>query len=497
MNFYNDIDQNSAAWLRELINLKIIPEGVVDTRSIHEIQPEELEPYDQCHFFAGIGGWAAAFTLSGFEHTIRIDSGSAPCQPFSSAGLKKGFDDKRHLWPELFRITKVRRPVVLVGEQVSGKDALEWLDRVFADLEGEGYTCGAVDICAAGTGAKGHPVCQESAEFYRALAERTDLSDELRGACAASAAAVAELTVGGPHIRSRLYWMAYLDGGRLIERDAGQRAVSELGKGSPACGLADPNIQRHHRIDPLLRRDQPRRLSEDDSQTPWSSPACGLADSHNDGSPEHEHQPGRCARRQQTQADPSERCCASAVEWKQVSFAADCLGGDDDEPGDECSICGLEYSNECACPGPTQDDYEYEERDGVLYARPVVQSDEQRLEGLSGHGDDGDQPGRVGAHPVGPVAPTGGPSNAWDDFDVIPCLDGKARRAERGTFPMVARLPEGVVSGSLDSLSWQEVCNTHEARKMRLFGYGNALCLPTACAFMDVLAEIFAENLRK
>lgn len=58
--------------------------------------------------------------------------------------------------------------------------------------------------------------------------------------------------------------------------------------------------------------------------------------------------------------------------WKQVSFAGDCFGGDENEPGDICSICGLDYCEECECPGPTQEDeYEYQEFDGTLYARPL------------------------------------------------------------------------------------------------------------------------------
>jgi DNA (cytosine-5)-methyltransferase 1 len=57
--------------------------------------------------------------------------------------------------------------------------------------------------------------------------------------------------------------------------------------------------------------------------------------------------------------------------WKRVSFAADCGGYDEEsgELGDTCSICGLDYGNECECPGPTQDGMEYQEFNGVLYAR--------------------------------------------------------------------------------------------------------------------------------
>ena len=61
--------------------------------------------------------------------------------------------------------------------------------------------------------------------------------------------------------------------------------------------------------------------------------------------------------------------CESSV-WRRVSFATDC-GFDEEtgELGDTCSICGLEYCGDCQCPGPTQDEYDYEEFDGVLYAR--------------------------------------------------------------------------------------------------------------------------------
>jgi hypothetical protein len=51
--------------------------------------------------------------------------------------------------------------------------------------------------------------------------------------------------------------------------------------------------------------------------------------------------------------------------WRRVIFATDC-----DEDGN-CPVCGIDYA-ECKCPGPTMEDYEYRERNGVLYARPMV-----------------------------------------------------------------------------------------------------------------------------
>ena len=58
--FYNEIDSYAAQWLRNLISAGELPEGIVDERSIEDIQPEEIAGYTQFHFFAGIGGWHTA-----------------------------------------------------------------------------------------------------------------------------------------------------------------------------------------------------------------------------------------------------------------------------------------------------------------------------------------------------------------------------------------------------------------------------------------------------
>lgn len=45
MNFYNDIDENVCAWLRELIADNLIPPGHVSSQSITDINPDELAQY--------------------------------------------------------------------------------------------------------------------------------------------------------------------------------------------------------------------------------------------------------------------------------------------------------------------------------------------------------------------------------------------------------------------------------------------------------------------
>lgn len=151
--FYNEINSYAAQWLRNLIDAGHIAPGVVDERDIRDIRPEELHPYDQCHFFAGIGVWSHALRGAGWADDQPVWTGSCPCQPFSAAGAGGGFADERHLWPHFHWLIAQCRPPVVLGEQVASKDGLGWLDLVQADMEGSGYAFGANDLCAAGIGA--------------------------------------------------------------------------------------------------------------------------------------------------------------------------------------------------------------------------------------------------------------------------------------------------------------------------------------------------------
>ena len=87
-----------------------------------------------------------------YEGRIDLVCGGFPCQPFSVAGRKKGKEDDRELWPEMFRIIQQTQPSWVVGENVANFTNLAFT-RSKANLESEGYTVQPFVIPACAVGA--------------------------------------------------------------------------------------------------------------------------------------------------------------------------------------------------------------------------------------------------------------------------------------------------------------------------------------------------------
>jgi DNA (cytosine-5)-methyltransferase 1 len=69
---------------------------------------------------------------------VDILTGGYPCQPFSNAGMRKGKNDERHLWPYVRNAISTLRPKLAVLENVRGHVSMGLTD-VVADLASVGY----------------------------------------------------------------------------------------------------------------------------------------------------------------------------------------------------------------------------------------------------------------------------------------------------------------------------------------------------------------------
>jgi DNA (cytosine-5)-methyltransferase 1 len=91
--------------------------------------------------------------VTGLER-IDIISGGFPCQPVSKAGQRRGKEDDRWLWPEMFRIIREIKPTWVVGENVDGLVNMGIKD-ILLELESIGYRSQSFLIPACAVGAIG------------------------------------------------------------------------------------------------------------------------------------------------------------------------------------------------------------------------------------------------------------------------------------------------------------------------------------------------------
>jgi len=180
--------------------------------------------------------WSDLRTFGGrpWRGAVDLVTAGYPCQPFSLAGVRRGESDPRHVWPDVARIVDEARPALCFCENVSAHLSLGF-DTVVQDMESMGY------IVAAGV--------------------------------------FTAWSVGAPHQRERLFWLAtnasYRDEPRLSWR--GSKASEHYR--SCATNAADaPSEQRG-----VPRQSRERRCVE-----------VGAADADRDGlrwSPKRDGEP--------------------------------------------------------------------------------------------------------------------------------------------------------------------------------------------------------------
>lgn len=94
--------------------------------------------------------------IDGTKIKADVITGGFPCQPFSTAGKRKGTEDDRYLFPEMLRVIKETQARWVVGENVQGIVNMsegKVLQGIHNDLETIGYEVQTFIIPASSQGA--------------------------------------------------------------------------------------------------------------------------------------------------------------------------------------------------------------------------------------------------------------------------------------------------------------------------------------------------------
>ena len=426
-------------WLKNLMWFGVIPEGHVDDRDIQDVRPEDLEGFTQCHFFAGIGGWAYALGLAGWPRDWPVWTGSCPCQPYSAAAHNKKEDqDERNLFPFWRPLIAKHRPAVVFGEQVASKAGRVWLSRVRTQMEELDYAIGSGDFCSAG--------------------------------------------VSAPDLRQRLYFAAHQPdfgsqaGAYRTARDQGgspqgRAAGSEHGRSNG--GLGDARHRQQGRPDTRPGKDFKKKRCGSSNEPCAPSGPDRMADA--DGSRRKRQEvPEGQGRSQQAEADVAGHCGGlgnAGGLGLQGQFGHGFRGG---EPGwyTEEENRSASKAGQLSCTGSLANTAGEECRSGA--------EEHEKLFKILG---DPREPN----NPYG----SGRLHRFWGQFNIVPCIDGKIRRVEPGSFPLAYGIPRslGRCEPGLRDVAKRARAN----RKGRIRGYGNAINPILAAEFIKVFMEYMEE----
>ena len=197
MILFNEIEPFAAQWCRNLY-----PEAHVDERSIADLAAGDLVGFRRVHLFAGVGCWEYALRLAGWPDDAPVWTGSCPCQSWSAAGKRKGAQDERHLWPEMLRLIEACRPSVVFGEQVASSEVVgTQLEVDFVVSVRSGQFARANKLAKRLVQSRGFHWHRRWVDGVHADLARIGYSMRFKVLGAHS--------VGAPHIRQRLFWVAY------------------------------------------------------------------------------------------------------------------------------------------------------------------------------------------------------------------------------------------------------------------------------------------------
>lgn len=109
--------------------------------------------FDEAPIFGDIRAFLNNGYARAYQGMVDLVTGGFPCQPFSTAGSRRGKKDERNLWSETLKCISVVRPKYIFLENVPGLLTSGYFGQILGGLVGAGYDCRWTILSAAEVGA--------------------------------------------------------------------------------------------------------------------------------------------------------------------------------------------------------------------------------------------------------------------------------------------------------------------------------------------------------
>ena len=109
--------------------------------------------FDEAPIFSDVRAFIGEGYADRYKGMVDVITAGFPCQPFSTAGKRKGEDDERNMWGYTLECICRIRPRWLLLENVTGLLTHEYIRRIFSDLAELRYDCRWDCISAENCGA--------------------------------------------------------------------------------------------------------------------------------------------------------------------------------------------------------------------------------------------------------------------------------------------------------------------------------------------------------
>lgn len=129
---FNEFNARACETLIKSAQETLGDDGLIETQEVAPKPPGEGQPAPL------YPGDVTRLNLTAFQGQVDVLAGGPPCQPFSAGGVAKGDEDKRNMFPAMFKAVRQMRPKAVICENVRGllrPSFADYFDYILKELQ--------------------------------------------------------------------------------------------------------------------------------------------------------------------------------------------------------------------------------------------------------------------------------------------------------------------------------------------------------------------------